>query len=194
MWAWRNQKGPEFLEQKSNSLHAVHPTIHSTLGVWDIRLPYVYEVSHLHVLSSLFLLLIIYPLSPFGSLRTRLPKHICVQNEYLYPHQHTQTNTHTHTHRHVDLARRHHTHRLQLCCFSSWLYLTQSSRGRRRAETEARQHQMKMAALLQAAAEGRLTSDRETSNMRWGGCGVCYQINGNSKSASLYTSIVFFVN
>ena len=33
-------------------------------------------------------------------------------------------------------------------CYSSWLHLTQSSRGRRRAETEARRHQMKMTALL----------------------------------------------
>ena len=94
----------------------------------------------------------------------------CVQNDYIYHHRHAQTHTcthtHTNTHRHVDLARRHHTHRLQLRCFSSWLYLTQSSQGRRRAETEARQHQMKMAALLQAAAEGKLTSDRETANMR----------------------------
>ena len=31
--------GPEFLEQNSNVLHIVQPTMHSTLSVYDIQLP-----------------------------------------------------------------------------------------------------------------------------------------------------------
>ena len=30
---------PEFLEQKDNILHVIQPTLHPTLGVYDIRPP-----------------------------------------------------------------------------------------------------------------------------------------------------------
>jgi len=71
------------------------------------------------------------------------------------------------SHRYTDLAQRHHTQRLRLCCFSSWLHLVRTSQGRRKVEVEAAHHQEKMAALLQAAALGRLTTGTSVSDQRY---------------------------
>lgn len=71
------------------------------------------------------------------------------------------------SHRYTDLAQRHHTHQLRLRCFSSWLHLVRTSQGRRKVEVEAAHHQEKMAALLQAAALGRLTTGTSVSDQRY---------------------------
>ena len=56
MWSWRNQKGPEFSEQRGNVLHTVHPAIHSTLSVCRIFPPRQLYMEVSHPLPLLFLL------------------------------------------------------------------------------------------------------------------------------------------
>ena len=99
MWAWRNRKGPEFLGQKSNSLHAVHPTIHSTLGVWDIRLPYVYTCIWSKSPTAFTLSTVNYlpPFSLWEPGNEVTQTHMCAKRVYIPSPTHTNTYTHAHT-------------------------------------------------------------------------------------------------